>query len=85
MISFMLSAFLFWEASFYALYFIGSLFSGAITMVAVKKNIRKLPKPLLLIVYFIFMHASAVAGWVKFAGKRQSVNWERAVRLSGAP
>ena len=69
------------ESIFYFIYFIIAMASLALTFLAVQKNLKNLPKPLLLIVYFTFMHISAIAGWFRYFGKTQSVNWERAARL----
>lgn len=80
--SFILSGMMAHQSTFYLAYFGISLFSLLLTWVSVRNNQKNLPKPLLLIVYFIFMHASAIAGWIRYASKSQSVNWERAVRLS---
>ena len=80
--SFLLSAMLITESAVYLSYFTTSVFALGLTWLSVKKNLRNLPKPLLLIVYFTFMHASAIAGWFRYAFTKQSVNWDRAARLT---
>lgn len=53
-----------------------------ITYWAVINNKKNLPRLVLLPVYFTFMHASAIAGWFRYFSGTQSVNWERAKRIS---
>ena len=81
LISMVASASMMNESIFYLMYFLMGNFAILITAIAVKYNLKKLPKPLLLIVYFTFMHLSAIAGWYRYFIKNQSVNWERAARL----
>ncbi len=79
--TFISSFFLGSESLFYQIYFSLGLFALLLTFIAIQKNLKNLPKPLLLIVYFTFMHISAIAGWFRYFGNKQSVNWERSVRL----
>ena len=80
-LAYVTSAVLMTQSVFYLTFFILGSFSLLITRIAIAKNLNKLPKPLLLIVYFTFMHLSAIAGWIRYARKSQSVNWERSARL----
>jgi cellulose synthase/poly-beta-1,6-N-acetylglucosamine synthase-like glycosyltransferase len=66
----------------YSTYFMMGSLALALTYFAVQENLKNLPKPLLLIVYFTFMHLSALAGWYRYFSRTQSVNWERAARLA---
>lgn len=80
-ISYLTSGLLILKSPIFLMYFILGSFGLAITYISIQKNLKSLPKPLLLIVYFTFMHISAIAGWFRYFGKKQSVNWERSVRL----
>lgn len=81
LISYLTSVILIPSSPFYALYFFIGSFALLVTYYAIHKNEKNLPKPLLLIVYFTFMHLSAIAGWFRYLGNNQSVNWERSARL----
>ncbi len=70
------------DSLFYQFYTGMGIIALLLTFLAIQKNLKNLPKPLLLIVYFTFMHITAIAGWFRFFGNKQSVNWERAARLS---
>lgn len=81
LVSYVLSAILFYESGIYSTYFILGSFSLSLTLFSVMKNQRFLPKPFLLIVYFTFMHISAIAGWFRYFSGNQNVNWARPTRL----
>ncbi|GAB5409023.1 MAG: glycosyltransferase family 2 protein [Balneolaceae bacterium] len=81
-ISFITSLILSSESWFYQAYFGLGVFALLITYLAIQKNLKNLPKPLLLIVYFTFMHISAIAGWFRYFSNNQSVNWEKAARIA---
>lgn len=81
-ISYTTSGLLISESPVFLCYFIVGSLGLFITYFTIQKNLKSLPKPLLLIVYFTFMHISAIAGWFRYFGKKQSVNWERSLRLS---
>jgi cellulose synthase/poly-beta-1,6-N-acetylglucosamine synthase-like glycosyltransferase len=81
LLSFILSGILFYESNLYSIYFLLGSFSLALTLYSIVNNQRFLPKPLLLIVYFTFMHISAIAGWFRYFSGNQNVNWQRSTRL----
>lgn len=81
LLSYVLSVILFYESSLYSLYFLLGSFSISLTLYSIAMNQRFLPKPLLLIVYFTFMHISAIAGWFRYFSGKQHVNWQRSTRL----
>jgi len=81
LLSYVLSVILFYESSLYSLYFLLGSFSISLTLYSIAMNQRFLPKPLLLIVYFTFMHISVIAGWFRYFSGKQHVNWQRSTRL----
>lgn len=81
-ISFITSLILSADSWFYQAYFGLGVFALITTYVTIQKNLKNLPKPLLLIVYFTFMHISAIAGWFRYFSNNQSVNWEKAARIA---
>lgn len=80
--SLILSFYLSEDSIYYQVYSLMGLSALFLTYITIHKNLKNLPKPLLLIVYFTFMHISAIAGWFRFFSNKQSVNWERAARIS---
>ncbi|MCG8373481.1 MAG: glycosyltransferase family 2 protein [Balneolales bacterium] len=80
-LSYISSGYLMLHSIFYLAFFLSGTFALGLTYLAIEKNIKNLPKPLLLIVYFTFMHLSAIAGWFRYFGKKQHVNWERSLRI----
>lgn len=82
LLSMVSSGFMMSESVFFSVYFISGALALLLTWLAVEFNLRELPKPVLLIVYFTFMHVSAIAGWYRYFSNKQSVNWERAVRIN---
>lgn len=81
LLSYLTSAVLMNESILFALYFLGESVALLLTYHSVQKNEKNLPKPLLLVVYFTFMHASAIAGWFRYFSGNQTVQWERALRI----
>ncbi len=81
LLSYILSGILIYQSGMYLTYFVGGTFALSLTYLSVEMNQKHLPKPLLLIVYFTFMHISAIAGWFRYFSGKQHVNWQRSTRL----
>ncbi|MEO1021636.1 MAG: glycosyltransferase family 2 protein [Bacteroidota bacterium] len=83
LVSYVCSAMLVTQSNLFAIYFILGSVALGLTIFSIYTNKKNLPKLLLLIVYFTFMHISAIAGWFRYLSGKQQVNWERAVRITG--
>lgn len=82
LLSYLASAVLIGDSLLFLIYFIGGSLALILTYYSVQKNKKNLIKPLLLVVYFTFMHASAIAGWLRYFSGKQTVQWERALRIA---
>lgn len=69
------------DSSFYQILLIAQVtiyIAGALGYLFENKSIRI--KPLFIPYYFLFMNYAAIAGFFRFAGKKQSSTWERSER-----